>query len=57
MCALCDEEQKRDEAAKKVGFLSNGMWVTTDGQPFYSKRMAINVQILIDEDEKVNDEQ
>lgn len=57
MCAICeetlrlDDEKKRNAAADKVGHLADGMWATTDGQRFHSMRMAINVQMEIDEGE------
>lgn len=56
MCATCEEIHKQEQAALNIGFKSNGMWITTDGREHYSRRLAIAEQILIDEDEKVNDE-
>lgn len=42
------EQQLEQEAEAKIGFLSDGFWYCTDGQRFYSRRMAITVQIEID---------
>ena len=43
------EQQLEQEAESKIGFLSDGMWITTYGQKFYSKRMAITAQMEVDE--------
>jgi len=50
MLKMCKSEQQiEQEAETKIGFLSDGMWITTDGQRFYSKRMAVTVQLEIDQ--------
>lgn len=45
---LKSEQQLEQEAEASIGFLSDGFWYCTDGQRFYSRRMAITVQIEID---------
>jgi hypothetical protein len=41
------QEQIAENAKMKLEH-KNGMWQTTDGQRFYSERMATTVQIEID---------
>jgi hypothetical protein len=41
-------------AESRIGHLSDGMWATTDGQKFYSRRMAVTAQIEIDRNELIN---
>lgn len=41
------QEQIAENAKMKLEY-KNGMWQTTDGQQFYSERMATTVQIEID---------
>ena len=50
---LKSEQQLEQDAEAKIGFLSDGMWITTDGQRFYSRRMAVTVQIEIDHAETI----
>jgi hypothetical protein len=53
MKMLKSEQQLEQDAEAKIGFLSDGFWYCTDGQRFYSRRMAVTVQIEIDHAETI----
>jgi len=47
-------EQLEQLAESKIGHRADGMWMTTDGRPFYSRKMCLTVQVEIEQNELIN---
>lgn len=41
-------------AESNIGHLSDGMWITTIGEKFHSRRMAVTAQIEIEQNLLIN---